>query len=164
MAHTRYLLSLDPALEIGWVYRAESTDGNRWDLFDELGVFPTQPAYPQVLVSHCRVVDLPASIYAQVIRLRGHGEDRAAKAADRILAPFRNEDPSCYLMRTVFGNALRDEAMTDPPFGPGFPETDLDDIDTMEIWGSRFSAPEDFVEYRLMRGGVVFKRRRFAGY
>lgn len=167
MAHTRYLLSLDPAFEVGWVYRAEAAqpaDDDHWDLFNELGTQPTQPAYSFVLLSHYRMVDLPTEVYAQVIQLRGRGDDVGADEADQLLAPFRNEDQSCYLMRTVSGDMLWDAAMADPPFGPGFQETDLDDIDCMEIWGSRFNAPEDFVEYRLLRGGMVIKSRRVAGY
>lgn len=167
MAHTRYLLSLDPALEVGWVYRAEPTqpaDDDRWNLFNELSTQSTQPAYSCVPLSHCRIVDLPADIYAQVIQLQESGHAIGAEEADRLLAPFRDEDPSCYLIRMVSGDSLWDEAMTDPPFGPGFHATDLEGIQSLEIWGSRFSAPEDFVEYRLMRNGVVVKRRRFAGY
>lgn len=171
MAHTRYLLSLDPSFEVGWVYRVESAqpaDGDHWDLFNDLGVQPTRPEYPHVLVSQFRLVDLPADIYAHVIRLRGRGDDVGADEADRLLAPFQEElkasDNSCYLIETVSGDALEEAATANQPFGPGFHKTDLDGAECLEIWGSRFNAPEDFVEYRLMRGGMVIKSRRFAGF
>ncbi len=69
---SRYLLSRDPPYEVGWVYRAESSetaDGDRWDLFNDLGTQPDVPEYSCVPVSQLHFVDLPAAIYAQVIRL-----------------------------------------------------------------------------------------------
>jgi hypothetical protein len=170
---SRYLLSRDPQYEVGWVYRAESSetaDGDQWDLFNDLGTQLHRPEYLGVPVSQWRFVDLPAAIYAQVIRLRGRGDDVGADEADRLLAPFQHspqpsESAECTCLQTVTGEALPDAALTPPPFGPGFTMTDLDGADALEIWGSQFSTTtEDFIDYRLIRAGRCIKSRRFAGY
>lgn len=70
-----------------------------------------------------------------------------------------------YLMETVKGDAIKKKATDSPPFGPGFAEKDLKDVDALEIWGSLASdAGDDYCEFRLMKGGKTIKSKRIVGY
>ena len=106
-----------------------------------------------------------AIIYDAVITLCETGGQTSLDAALQLLAPFDEPPAGCTCLQTVTGDALHNAALEPPPFGPGFAAADLNGVDALEIWGSRFSTTaEDFVEYRLLRAGLCVKFRRFAGY
>lgn len=49
---------------------------------------------------------------------------------------------------------------------PGFPMEQVEQADTMELWGTKFSddnAP-DYCEFRLLKGDEVFATKRIDGY
>lgn len=70
-----------------------------------------------------------------------------------------------HLMETVTGDAMKKKATNKPPFGPGFAEGDLKDIEALEVWGSLANDPgSDYCEFRLMKAGKTVKSKRIAGY
>ncbi len=52
-----------------------------------------------------------------------------------------------------------------PPFGPGFDAGIVERAERMEVWGTEEDEDrEDYVEFRLMRGGAVIGVARIPGY
>ena len=165
---SRYVLSRVLQYEVGWVYRAEpshSAPPDRYDLFNDLSSAPHVPAYLRVVLAPDHFREIPGDIYDAVITLCETGGQTSLDAALQLLAPFDEPPAGCTCLQTVTGEALHNAALEPPPFGPGFAAADLNGVDALEIWGSRFSTTaEDFVEYRLLRAGLCVKFRRFAGY
>ena len=70
-----------------------------------------------------------------------------------------------YLHEKLEGNAMKDKAVRQPPFGGGFSKEQADQADALEIWASGFSDPgPDFCEVRLLKGGKVFATKTIDGY
>lgn len=59
---------------------------------------------------------------------------------------------------------VRQEATTDPPFGPGFDVALARQADSLEVWGTTDEAPEEYTEFRLLKGGQVMGVARIPGY
>lgn len=159
---SRYVLARDPQYEAGWVYRAEPTANapNRYDLFNELSPAASVPAYRAVALRSPAFAILPDAVYQAI--LRGHRTGHAF--CEALADTLNNGPPGCARIQTITGSALRAAALAPPPFGPGFAEADLAGADALEVWGTTFAAPTDFVEYRLMRAEVCLRTRRVAGY
>jgi len=63
----------------------------------------------------------------------------------------------------------KDEVMREgtqkPPFGAGFNKQQVEQAETLELWGSSFTdTGSDFCEFRLLRKGGIIARKRVAGY
>lgn len=70
-----------------------------------------------------------------------------------------------YLTERLTNDAMKKKATAAPPFGPGFAEEDLKNVDALETWCSLFSDPgEDYCEFRLIKDGKTIKSKRVSGY
>lgn len=64
------------------------------------------------------------------------------------------------------GDNLRKAALAAAPFGPGFTAEQLVGAETLEVWGSAFTAAgADYCEFRLLdKAGNRLATRRVGGY
>jgi hypothetical protein len=70
-----------------------------------------------------------------------------------------------YLGKTVTGEAVKAEATSRPPFGPGFSEEKAAEADKLEIWHSSFTDPgEDFTEFVLYKNNEQIDSAMVGGY
>ena len=67
-----------------------------------------------------------------------------------------------YLMSTDAPNSLT--ARQKPPFGAGFTEEQCAQADKLQSWGTPFSHPEEFVEFRLIKNDEVIFTKRVDGF
>ena len=164
----RYFLSLDQRLEQGWIYRADVKAGGRFDLINELGPSPL-PNVEGAREGDYKLVELPKETYNRILELRAGGTDAEIEEAERLIAPYLGMEAKTsgmYLVKRVEGS---DAVLTDgtlvQPFGPGWTTAECEGGDSMEVWGTRFSADRaDYVEYRLLRDGATVLVRRVEGY
>lgn len=68
------------------------------------------------------------------------------------------------LLACYQGSAVRQQALSEPPFGPAFPPADACRADRLEVWGTTRDADADFTEFRLYREGRLIGMRRIPGY
>jgi len=60
--------------------------------------------------------------------------------------------------------AIRREALAEPPLGPGFSDSLVAQADRLEVWASEVKEPgEDWCEFRLFRGGTLLAQQRVPG-
>jgi len=69
-----------------------------------------------------------------------------------------------HLINTVTDELLEREALTPPPFGPGFKFLPHGTI-RMEVWGTSFKDAGEYCEFRLLNeAGEVLQTRQVDGY
>ncbi|POB12319.1 hypothetical protein [Sulfobacillus sp. hq2] len=68
------------------------------------------------------------------------------------------------LRRLTDPAAIRAAITQPPPFGPGWDATAGDTADTLEIWGTTFADPVDYVSFRLLHGSQIVREMRLPGY
>ena len=77
---------------------------------------------------------------------------------------LRHSDHLALLRTVIHRSQLSVDAITSPPFGPGFDVALVQQADRLEVWGTRETAPEDFTEFRLIQNGRVIGVARIPGY
>lgn len=55
-------------------------------------------------------------------------------------------------------------ARREPPFGPGFDESQVSQATRLECWESEWGDPDDKTEWRLYRGGELLARQQIDGF
>jgi hypothetical protein len=56
------------------------------------------------------------------------------------------------------------EGLKAPPFGPAFTQEQVDQSDKMQTYGTTFSHPEEFTEFRLIKNNETIFTKRVDGY
>jgi len=69
-----------------------------------------------------------------------------------------------YLMEILNNDSLIETVTTPKPFGPGLTEEERARATRVEVWASTCSDPSEWVEWRLMDAGGVFRICRVNGY
>jgi hypothetical protein len=70
-----------------------------------------------------------------------------------------------YKIETLEGEAMVKAATRREPFGPAFSSEEIGGAVRMEIWGTLFSHPEEFVVYKLFdETNSLIAERQVEGY
>lgn len=67
-------------------------------------------------------------------------------------------------LSTYEGLAAKAAAAAGPPFGPGWDAKTVGRITRFEIWGTSFTAPEDYCEFRGFAGAWLIRAECMPGY
>jgi len=161
-----HILSQDPRLEAGWIYRLEPDASGRLHCINEFAGHCGSPTIHIADLADYHVVPLTVAVYTRLAEYYASGTDADLRAAQAlihdVLKTLSNTPALC--QNTWFGSAAVEQAAMLPPFGPGLSPALAERTTQLECWVTTFDQPEDFVEYRAWAGITPLATRRVAGY
>jgi len=164
---TSYILSQDPRLEIGWIYRLESDEsGDTIRCVNELAGHCGSPTIALTALPDYHLVPLTPEAYTTLIECYTRATDADLRTAQAIVQEILTKLPNtpAVCRKTWDGSDAITQAAILPPFGPGFAPAIAERTTRLEYWVTTFDQPADFVEYRAWADMTPLATRRFAGY